>query len=43
MIDEILLETEEFGSGQYDTGLVEATQAEQKRLAKLAKQAQRSA
>ncbi|MEY8569623.1 acetyl-CoA carboxylase biotin carboxylase subunit [Brevibacterium linens] len=40
---EVLLETEEFGSGQYDTGLVEATQAEQKRLAKLAKQAQRSA
>ncbi|MFE1083376.1 acetyl-CoA carboxylase biotin carboxylase subunit [Brevibacterium sediminis] len=41
---EILLETEEFVSGHYDTGLVEATQAEQKRLAKLAKQeAKRSA
>ncbi|SDT16778.1 acetyl-CoA carboxylase, biotin carboxylase subunit [Brevibacterium siliguriense] len=42
---EILLETEEFVSGHYDTGLVEATQAEQKRLAKLAakQEAKRSA
>lgn len=40
---EILLETEEFASGRYDTGLVETTQAEQKRLAKEAKLAKRSA